>query len=76
MTKEEQQQETRKRLEQKKSEQRLRVFRLANAIIMRPEGRDPYTLDAIALELRSLAFQLRATDKALEALALTEENND
>ena len=64
MTQEEQQEELQKKLDKKISDARLRSMHLANTIIMKPEGRDPYVLDAIAQELRHLAFQMRFYEKA------------
>ena len=64
MTDEEKQEELEKRLDKKISDARLRVLRIANTIIMKPEGRDPYVLDTLAVELRHLAFQMRFYEKA------------
>ena len=72
MTKEEQQAEMRKRLEQQLSEKRMRVFRLADMIAMRPENRKPEILEGIAIELRSLAYQIRFVEKAIDALDLAD----
>ena len=38
----------------------LRVLQIANTIIMKPEGRDPYTVETLAIELRHLAYQTRS----------------
>ena len=69
MTEEERQDEIQKKLDKKLSDIRLRVLQIANTIIMKPEGRDPYTVETLAIELRHLAYQTRFFQKAKELSA-------
>ena len=73
MKQEEQKNETQEeRIEHELREKRFRVLHLANMIVMRTESRNPYVLDGIALELRSLAFQMRALERVKEGKVITE----
>ena len=48
----------------------LRILQIANTIIMKPEGRAPYTVETLAIELRHLAYQTRFFQKAKEGAFL------
>ena len=71
MSQEEEQQQA-ERIDKELREKRFRALHLANMIIMRQEARNPYVLDGIALELRSLAFQMRALERVKEGKVITE----
>ena len=72
MTQEEEKQAQAERIDKQLREKRMRVLHLANMIIMRPESRNPYVLETIALEIRSLAYQQRALERVKEGAVIAE----